>query len=124
MIDKNGNIYLLDWELATVGDLAYELATHFILMQYTDTEQNYFLNNLSKELNIEKQLLKKDVNVYMIYELLRRIYLKFNKIDKLIINNKKIDKEVNDLYEHYTQLSKLVEINILPFEKIMEVIYE
>jgi len=93
-------------------------------MQYTDTEQNYFLNNLSKELNIEKQLLKKDVNVYMIYELLRRIYLKFNKIDKLIINNKKIDKEVNDLYEHYTQLSKLVEINILPFEKIMEVIYE
>lgn len=124
MIDNNGNIYLLDWELATVGDLAYELATHFILMQYTDTEQKYFINNLSKELNIDKQLLKKDVNVYMIYELLRRIYLRFNKIDKLIINNKNIEKEVNDLYEHYTQLLKLVEINTLPFEKIMEVFYE
>lgn len=124
MINNKGNIYLLDWELATVGDLAYELATHFILMKYTNAEQKYFIENLSGKLNIDKQLLKKDVNVYMTYELLRRIYLRVKKIDKLINDNKDIEKEVNDLYEHYIQLSKLVEINTLSFEKIMEVIYE
>ena len=39
MIINNDNFYLIDWELATYGDLAYELATYFILMEYTNEEK-------------------------------------------------------------------------------------
>ena len=35
----NDKFYLIDWELATYGDLAYELARHFILMEYSYEEK-------------------------------------------------------------------------------------
>ncbi|MBR2138690.1 MAG: phosphotransferase [Bacilli bacterium] len=73
IIINNENFYLIDWELSTYGDLAYELATHFILMDYTDEEKNILLSKLN---NINIETLKKDINAYTKFELYRRIVTK------------------------------------------------
>ena len=76
MIINNNNFYLIDWELATYGDLAYELATHFILMKYTEEEKNIFLNKLKDKIVCNIDNLKKDIESYTLFELYRRKVLK------------------------------------------------
>lgn len=76
IIINNDTFYLIDWELATYGDLAYELATHFILMEYTNEEKEKFFNILNKKLNLNLDNLKKDIEVYTSFEMYRRKVLK------------------------------------------------
>ena len=76
IIINDDNFYLIDWELATYGDLAYELSTYFILMEYTNEEKEMFLNRLNKKLNLNLDDLKKDIEVYTLFELYRRKILK------------------------------------------------
>lgn len=76
IVINQDDFYLIDWELATFGDLAYELATYFILMEYTNSEKDRFLNKLNGRLNINLDNLKEDVEVYISFELYRRKVLK------------------------------------------------
>ncbi len=76
MIVSNDDFYLIDWELATYGDLAYELATHFILMEYTKKEKDLFFNKLVKTIDLDVKKLTKDVEIYITFELYRRKVLK------------------------------------------------
>lgn len=85
MIINNKDLYLIDWELATFGDLAYELATHFILMDYSNKEKEKFLNKLNKKIKLNMENLKHDIDIYTIFEQYRRKVLKElrnNKIKK------------------------------------------
>ncbi len=77
IISKDG-FYLIDWELATFGDLAYELATHFILMGYNENEKNIFLDKLVKVLKLDFNKLIDDIDAYTEFELYRRKVLKEN----------------------------------------------
>lgn len=72
MIINNKKLYLIDWELCTIGDLAYELATHFILMDYNVEEKYEFVNYISNKLMIDKDELYSDINTYIKFELIRR----------------------------------------------------
>lgn len=76
MIISKDDFYLLDWELATYGDLAYELATHFILMEYTAKEKNIFFDELTKVIVLDIKTLINDIETYMKFELCRRRILK------------------------------------------------
>lgn len=76
MIINESNFYLIDWELATYGDLAYEVATHFILMEYNELEKEYFIDNLCKNFTIDIEKFKSDINVYNDFEMYRRYILK------------------------------------------------
>lgn len=38
IVDPNGRLWTIDWELAMVGDPLYELATHHHLMQYPEVQ--------------------------------------------------------------------------------------
>ena len=78
MIINNDKLYLIDWELCTIGDLAYELATHFILMDYTSKEKDEFINYISNRLKLNKDVLYSDINTYIEFELIRRKVLKGN----------------------------------------------
>ncbi len=75
----NDNFYLIDWELATFGDLAYELAMHFVLMDYSAKEKEVFINKLCENIDVNIEDLTRDVDVY----------IKFEKYRKFILNNKK-----------------------------------
>lgn len=72
MIIHNEDFYLIDWELSTYGDLAYELATHFILMEYPQEEQKKFINKLTNVINLDVDKLRHDISVYNKFELCRR----------------------------------------------------
>lgn len=72
IIISKDDFYLIDWELATYGDLAYELATHFILMEYTEKEKDMFLNKLVNVIEIDTKKLMNDVEIYINFELYRR----------------------------------------------------
>ena len=76
MIIYKDSFYLIDWELATFGDLAYELAIHFILMGYNEKERNLFLNKLIKVVNFDINKLIDDIDVYTQFEVYRRKVLK------------------------------------------------
>ena len=76
MIISKDDFYLIDWELATYGDLAYELATHFILMEYTKKEKDLFFNKLVKTIDLDVKKLTNDVEIYITFELYRRKVLK------------------------------------------------
>ena len=76
MIISKDDFYLIDWELATYGDLAYELAMHFILMEYNDKEKEIFLNKLCDNISINIETLKHDINTYTNFEKYRKNILK------------------------------------------------
>lgn len=83
IIINNSDFYLIDWELATYGDLAYELATHFILMEYSEEEINVFLNKLNERISFDIESLKSDINAYTLFEMYRRKILKEIKNSKI-----------------------------------------
>lgn len=72
----NNKFYLIDWELATYGDLAYELAMHFILMEYSDKEKEIFINKLCNNITINIETLKHDIEIYINFEKYRKYILK------------------------------------------------
>ena len=72
------NIYIIDWEMATIGDLAYELAIHFILMDYSEKEQNNFIEKILNKIECDKGSLIHDINEYKKFELIRRKILHGN----------------------------------------------
>ena len=72
MIISKDDFYLIDWELATYGDLAYELAMHFILMEYTGQEKDIFFSKLVKNIDLDVKKLMNDVEIYITFELYRR----------------------------------------------------
>lgn len=74
----NDKFYLIDWELATYGDLAYELAIHFILMGYSDDEKKTFIDKLAKKINIDIEKILDDIEVYTTFEKYK------NRIQKVI----------------------------------------
>lgn len=79
MIANKKGLYLIDWELATYGDLAYELATLFILMNFSETEKELFNKQLSKIYSCNIDFLQKDIEIYSNFEVLRRQYMKETK---------------------------------------------
>ena len=78
LIVNNDNIYLIDWELAAIGDLAYELALHFILMNYSKKEESDFINKLILKIKCDKVKLIHDISEYKKFELIRRKILHDN----------------------------------------------
>ena len=61
LLEHAGMYYIVDWEHATYGDLAYELARHFILMEYSYEEKEIFINRLCDNISVNIETLKNDI---------------------------------------------------------------
>ncbi len=118
MIKKDNDIYVIDWELGTLGDLAYELATHFILMKYGEEEKNIYYDEICKRNKIDKDRLINDVKVYTIFEYYRRVILKVFRIDKFISENKDYEKLLEEVYPEYLKLCELTNREIISKEDL------
>ena len=100
MIISKDDFYLIDWELATYGDLAYELAMHFILMEYTRQEKDIFFSKLVKNIDLDLDL--EEVSIYQDKTLLAHVWSNLigNAI-KYSNNNSKIEN-TEPCYVTYT----------------------
>lgn len=45
IIDAEGQLWVIDWELAMFGDPLYDLATHLYLMKYPDDQERLMIRN-------------------------------------------------------------------------------
>lgn len=65
--------FLFNW-LGTChyGDLAYELAIHFILIEYNEQEKSLFLDKFVKVIDLDMEKLINDIKIYTVFELYRR----------------------------------------------------
>ena len=71
ILSRYGEYYLIDWEYATFGDIAYEFAMHFIRENYNEKEMNIVLERMCSSLLLDPTSLMRDIKVYMNFETLR-----------------------------------------------------
>lgn len=104
IIMRGNDYYVIDWELATYGDIAYEIATHMIFFEYDDEQKAMIFERISQTLNIDLNNLVRDVKVYTKFEYLRRTFLKFNRAINLAKKGRPFDDILIDGYSYYQQI--------------------
>ena len=57
--------------MATYGNIAYELAMHFILMKYNEADKQIFIDKLCSKVSFDKQNLVHDIKLYDSFEKFR-----------------------------------------------------
>ena len=98
--------YLIDWELATYGDIAYELATHLIAVEYTPNSRNDLINRVALSLGEDSQSLALDIDTYMDFEYVRRCFSIMNKVIELMRKGKPFESVLDDGFKYYTMFFK------------------
>ncbi|MDX3354567.1 aminoglycoside phosphotransferase family protein [Streptomyces sp. ME01-24h] len=78
VLQKRGNLFILDWELATYGDPLHDLATHLVRMEYTDRERERMKKWWKQTLDQQDRALTDgmdtDLPVYMDFEYAQSVY--------------------------------------------------
>ena len=91
IICSSDGYYLIDWELATFGDIAYEIANHLIAVEYTPTSKADLIDRVSLSLGENKDGLTNDINSYIEFENTRRCFSIMNKVIENIKKGKTYD---------------------------------
>lgn len=117
ILQNNGQFILIDWELACVGDLAYDIALLFVAENYTDEDMKVVVDRLCGSLLLDPNTLIRDIKIYMQFEYFRRSIVGF--IEAINLKKKRMPNEVllQQTYEFYTKLS-----NPLILENIRNII--
>lgn len=105
IIMRGNDYYIIDWEFATLGDIAYEIALHMMYFKYDDDEKNQLFQRIAQTLNIDINSLVNDVRTYTKFELMRRTFLKFNRAINLAKRGKPFDEILLDGFNYYAQIS-------------------
>jgi hypothetical protein len=76
---KDGNLFILDWELATYGDPLHDLATHLVRMDYTERERERMKRQWEKTLNLRGHSamtagMATDLQAYVDFEYAQSVY--------------------------------------------------
>lgn len=113
IIERNGEYLLVDWSMALYADIAYELAIHFVEEKYTDDEMNTVIDRISRAININPANLKRDTNIYIGFEITRKVSL--GLIEAMKLREKKLDFEskVREIYIWYSKLSNPKSVDAL-----------
>ncbi len=93
--------YLIDWELATYGDVAYDIASHLVAVEYTDAAKNDLIDRVSISLYENKEGLVKDIETYIEFENTRRCFSIMNRVIDLIKKGKPFDNILDDGLKYY-----------------------
>ena len=117
IICSSDGYYLIDWELATFGDVAYEIANHLIAVEYTPASKADLIERVSLSLGENKDGLTNDINSYIEFENTRRCFSIMNKVIENIKKGKTYDSVLEDGYKYYSMIHPKVTkeelINIL-----------
>lgn len=106
-------IWVIDWELALIGDPCYDISVHLSKMLYQPEEEEYFLELISKKIN-NKFLngFYDDYNLYKNHEYFKSVIVDTIRYHKLISN-----KQVND--ETFSELSLKLERKLAKAEPVI-----
>lgn len=79
LVRKNGELALVDWELATFGDPLHDLATHVVRMEYTDEERRRLIAYWRRELRTRGRTdrlagMARDFPVYLDFEYAQSVF--------------------------------------------------
>ena len=113
IIMRGTDYYIIDWEFATYGDIAYEIALHLMYFEYEEEQTTELFEKISQTFNTDINTLVRDVKVYIKFELMRRTFLKFNRAINLAKRGKPFDEILLDGYNYYTQIA-----TALPVENV------
>lgn len=113
IIMRGNDYFLIDWEYATYGDIAYEIALHLLYFEYDEDQKAILFQRVSETLGLDINSLVRDVKVYIKFEMLRRTFLKFNRAINLAKKGKPFDEILIDGFKYYSQIS-----NALTMEEI------
>lgn len=106
IIQNNGQYILVDWELATYGDIAYDLALHFNNENYTSEEMAVVIDRLTASLLLDPKALLKDIRIYLNFENYRKSIVGF--IESINLKKKGSSNEMllQETYKYYSKLPK------------------
>ena len=101
IICASDGYYLIDWELATYGDVAYEIASHLIDVEYTKGAKEDLIERVSISLNENKNSMLEDVDTYLEFENTRRCFSIMNRVIENIKKGKPFDSILEDGFKYY-----------------------
>ena len=104
ILSRYGEYYLIDWEHATYGDIAYEFAMHFVRERYNEKEMNIILERMCSSLLLDPTSLMRDIKVYMNFETLRLSFYKLNEACELAKKKQDYNEVLNYVYDFYDNL--------------------
>lgn len=110
IINNNGNFYLIDWEYATYGDLAYELAMNFINENYSKEDMANIIERVCVSSGINQTNLINDISVYITFEYKRKSIIGF--IECLNLKNKGLNYsfKIEEIYNDYSKIAGAISI--------------
>ena len=104
IICASDGYYLIDWELATYGDVAYELATHLIAVDYTKAAREELIDRISITSGEDKNRLTEDIKVYMNFEYTRRCFSIMNRVIEYMKKGKPFESILDDGFKYYQMI--------------------
>lgn len=110
IINNNGNFYLVDWENATYGDLAYELAMNFINENYSKDEMGAIIERVCISNGINQTNLINDISVYITFEYKRRSIIGMIKCMELQSKGKSYSFLLDEVYKGYSKIPGAIAI--------------
>lgn len=111
ILSNNGIYTLIDWELSCKGDIAYDLALHFVNEEYTQDDIKIVMDRLCGSLLLNPETLVKDIKIYMQLEYYRKTLVGF--IEAIDLNNKKISNEelLKQTYKYYSKITPNISLD-------------
>lgn len=114
ILQNNGEIVFIDWELGGIGDIAYDIAFHLHQMAYIEEDEKIFINRLKEKYMGDFNHLLEDIKLYRLFILARSciyhvywtdlIYKEGNDLDK--------KKQLRHFMRRFNKLSKFREFNL------------
>lgn len=105
LLECYGVYYILDWEYATYGDLAYEIAIHLSKEEYSEEHLKILVDRLCGALSLNPETFIRDIRMYNNFEKIRASFDKLNKACELQKAKQDFRKELDEAYESYKFLA-------------------
>ena len=116
ILADDGELTFIDWELGCIGDVAYDIGFHLHQMAYTESDEEYFLEQLRKEFKGDTQKLYSDIELYRIFLLARSMLYHVYWTDLVYQGNNKVEmeKQLGHFMRRYNKLSKYEYFKLQP----------
>ena len=114
ILQNNGKIVFIDWELGGVGDLTYDIAFHLHQMAYTEEDEDYFINRLKEKYMGDFNHLLEDIKLYRLFILARSCIYHVYWTDLIYREGNELDKkrQLGHFMRRYNKLCKFPEFNL------------
>ncbi len=125
LLDKKKQLWLLDWELALIGDPLYDLAIHFQKMRYSDEEKIMYLKYYGEVHEIDDSHTTMDqIEIYRLMEAVKYAMVDIQHVIAQAregrIDNTMIKRYYRKLCYAYEALHVDNRISIQELQKIIE----